>query len=94
MKAGALASEIRRAQLEEAEFDAVFDVLSLGGMDDETVEEKAEREEEEREEAELDEAEEALWSSGCVGGALYTQLSTAGVNVFPMGKSTFDDLPV
>ena len=94
MKAGARASKIRRAQLEEAEFDAMFDVLSLGGMDDETVEEKTERREEEREEAELDEAEEALWSSGCVGGALYTQLSTADVNVFPMGESTFDDLPV
>jgi len=94
MKAGARASKIRRAQLEEAEFDAAFDVLSLGGMDDETVEEKAEREEEEREEAELDEAEEALWSSGCVWGGLYTQLSTADVNVFPMGESTFDDLPV
>jgi len=41
---------IRRAYLEETEFDAAFDVLSLGGMDDETAEEKAEREEEEREE--------------------------------------------
>ena len=94
MKAGAQASKIRRDQLEETEFDAAFDVLSLGGMDDETVEEKAERDEEEREEAELDEAEEALWSSGCVGGALYTQLSTTDVNVFPMGESTFDDLQV
>jgi len=56
--------------------------------------EKAEGEEEERGGAELDEAEEGLWSSGCVGGALYTQLSTADVNVFPMGVSTFDDLPV
>ena len=94
MKAGPRASKIRRAQLEEAEFDAAFDVLSLGGMDDEMAEEKAEREKEERGEAELDEAEEGLWSSGCVGGALYTQLSTADVNVFPMGVSTFDDLPV
>jgi len=68
MKAGARASKIRRAQMEETEFDAAFGVLSLGGMDDETVEEKEEREEEEREEAELEEAEEALWSSGCVGG--------------------------
>ena len=40
---------------------------------DETADEKAEREEEEREEAELDEAEEGLWSSGCVGGALYSE---------------------
>ena len=94
MQAGARASKIRRAQLEEAEFDVVFVVLSLGGMDDETVEEKAEREEEEREEAELDETKEALWLSGCVERALYSQLSTADVNVFPMGTSTFDDLPV
>jgi len=43
---------------------------------------KVEREEEEREEPEFDEAEEGLWSSGCVGGALYTQLSTTDVNVF------------
>ena len=49
---------------------------------DETADEKAEREEEEREEAELDEGEQGLWSSGCVGGALYTQLSTTDVNVF------------
>jgi len=41
---------IRRAYLEETEFDAAFDVLSLGGMDDETAEEKAEREEKEKEE--------------------------------------------
>ena len=47
MKAGAQASKIRRAHLEGAEFDAAFDVLSLGGMDDATVEEKAEREEDE-----------------------------------------------
>jgi len=94
MKAGARASKIRRAQLEEAEFDAAFDVLSLGGMDDEIVEAKAEREEEEREEAELEEAEEGLWSSGCLRGTLYTQLSTTDVNMFPLGASTFDDLPV
>ena len=65
MQAGVRASKIRRAQLEEAENDAVSALLSLGGMDDETAEEKAEREEEEREEAELEEAEEGLWSSGC-----------------------------
>ena len=94
MKAGARASKIRRAQLEEAEFDAAFDVLSLGGMDDKTAEEQAERVEEDREEAELDEAGEGLWSSGCVGGALYTLLSTADLNVLPLGASTFDDLPV
>jgi len=69
----------------DAAFDVAFDVLSLGGMDDKTAEEKTEREEEERREAELDEVEEGLWSSGCVGGALYTQLSTADVNVLPNG---------
>jgi len=94
MKAGARASKIRRAKLEAAELDAAFDVLSLGGIDDETAEEKAEGEEEEREGAELDEAGEGLWSSGCVGGALYTLLSTADLNVLPLGASTFDDLPV
>ena len=56
----------------DAAFEVAFDVLSLGGMDDKTAEEKTEREEQEMEEVELDEAEEGLWSSGCVGGALYS----------------------
>ena len=50
-----------------------------------------ERDSEERREAELEEVEEAIWPSSCVGGALYTQLSTADVNVFPMETSTFHD---
>ena len=82
MKAGARASKIKLAQLETN--DAVSALLSLGGMDDETAEEKAEREEEEREEEEREVTEEGIWSSGCVGGVLCTQLSTADVNVFPM----------
>ena len=45
--------------MEEAENGAASALFSLGGMDDETADEKAEREEE-REEAELEEEEEAI----------------------------------